>query len=206
MKRALFRDAPAVTARYKDVLDERGQGYLRQIVQNGQHMKRLMDDLLTYPRVTSERRPLLPTNVGAVFNAVLTRLRPELDALGATVSCSDLPMVLADAQQLDQLFQNLISNGLKYRREGVPPRLRVTSERESGMWRLMVSDNGIGIEPQYFERIFGMFQSLHGRDAFEGTGVGLAVCQKIVERHAGRLWVTSEPRMGSTFHFTLLDA
>lgn len=201
--RAVTSFAEVVTERYADVLDERGRTYLGLIMQNGEHMKRLLDDLLTYSRVANERRPLVPTDADAVLDRVLDRLGPQLEALGATVTRAALPMVLADAQQLDGLFQNLLSNALKYHRDGVPPVVEVTAERDGGMWRVTVTDNGIGMEPQYFERIFGMFQRLHGREMYEGTGIGLAVCKKIAERHGGRLWVESRVGEGSTFFFTL---
>ena len=112
-------------------------------------------------------------------------------------------MVLADAPQLDQLLQNLISNGLKYHQEGVLPKVQVSAERDGEFWRFAVSDNGIGIEPQYFARIFEIFQRLHGRESYEGTGIGLAVCKKIVERHGGTITARSTPGEGSTFLVTL---
>ncbi|MFB9994937.1 GAF domain-containing protein [Deinococcus oregonensis] len=197
--RAVTSFAGVIHKRYGTSLDERGQLYLRQIMESGEHMKQLVDDLLAFSRVHSEQRPFLPTDSEAVFDAVAHRLQAE----GATLTRSALPVVQADAQQLDQLLQNLISNGLKYRREGVLPEVHVSAERDGTWWRFAVSDNGIGIEPQYFERIFVIFQRLHGRESYEGTGIGLAVCKKIVERHGGRLWLESTLGQGSTFHFTL---
>ncbi|AFZ66615.1 sensor histidine kinase [Deinococcus peraridilitoris] len=204
--RAVTSFADVLARRYGAQVDERGQMYLRQIAENGEHMKRLLDDLLTYSRVTSEQRPFVQVNANLIFDAVVSRLAPETEALGAQVTREDLPTVLADAQQLDQLLQNLVSNALKYRREGVAPVVRLTARRDGMAWRFALRDNGIGIEHQYFERIFQMFQRLHGRGQFEGTGVGLAVCQKIVARHDGRLWVESSPGKGSTFLFTLPGA
>lgn len=201
--RAVTSFAGLVSRKYAAQLDERGQAYLRPIVENGEHMKRLVDDLLAFSRLHTQQRPPEATASSAVLQAVLERLRPDLEALGAHVTVGPLPTVLADAPQLDQLFQNLLSNALKYRREGVPPQVSITAEREGSGWRFAVSDNGIGIEPQYFDRIFVIFQRLHGREQYEGTGIGLAVCKKIVERHGGRLWVESAPGQGSTFFFTL---
>ncbi|MBB5233876.1 GAF domain-containing protein [Deinococcus budaensis] len=205
--RAVTSFAGIIEHRYGQHLDERGRLYLRQIVDSGEHMKRLVDDLLAFSRVHTQQRDLLPVDSAAVFDAVARRLHDAAEALGAQITRGELPRVQADAQQLDQLLQNLISNGLKYHREGVRPQVRVTAERDGdGLWRFQVTDNGIGIEPQYFERIFVIFQRLHGREAFEGTGIGLAVCKKIVERHGGRLWLESTPGQGSSFFFTLPGA
>ena len=200
--RAVTSFAGVIDKRYGEQLDERGRLYLRQIVESGEHMKRLVDDLLAFSRVHTQARDLLPVDAEAVFDAVARRLVPDSPE-GARITRDALPVVLADAQQLDQLLQNLISNGLKYHREEVPPQVHVRAERVGELWRFAVSDNGIGIEPQYFERIFVIFQRLHGREAFEGTGIGLAVCKKIVERHGGHLWLESALGQGSTFFFTL---
>nr|WP_246363305.1 ATP-binding protein [Deinococcus budaensis] len=204
--RAVTSFAGILLRKYGDVLDERGQLYLRQVVDSGEHMKQLVDDLLAFSRVHTQRGELRPVDSAAVFDTVASRLGLSAPP-GADLSRGELPMVLADAPQLDQLLQNLIANGLKYHREGVRPQVRVTAERDGdGLWRFQVTDNGIGIEPQYFERIFVIFQRLHGREAFEGTGIGLAVCKKIVERHGGRLWLESTPGQGSSFFFTLPGA
>ncbi|MEF2277439.1 GAF domain-containing protein [Deinococcus sp. YIM 134068] len=201
--RAVTSFAGVIERKYGDLLDDRGRLYLRQIVDNGGYMKRLVDDLLTFSRVHTGRGDLLPTDAGDVFDAVARRFQAGGDAAGANLTRDELPLVLADAGQLDQLLHNLISNGLKYHREGVPPHVHVTAQHEGEFWRFAVSDNGLGIEAQYFERIFVIFQRLHGREEFEGTGIGLAVCKKIVERHGGRMWLESTPGEGSTFFFTL---
>ncbi|MEF2277493.1 ATP-binding protein [Deinococcus sp. YIM 134068] len=201
--RAVTSFAELTLRRYEERLDERGQVYLRQIVENGQHMKRLVDDLLGFSRLNTRPRQNDETDAEAVFDAVARRLTEEVGALGGQLRRGPLPRVLADAGRLDQLLQNLISNALKYRREEVPPQVHVTAQREGEFWRFAVSDNGLGIETQYFERIFVIFQRLHGREEFEGTGIGLAVCKKIVEGHGGRLWLESTPGEGSTFFFTL---
>ncbi|ADV67869.1 PAS domain S-box protein [Deinococcus maricopensis] len=201
--RAVTSFADIIARRYAHVLDERGLTYLRQITEGGQHMKRLVDDLLTFSRVHTLQRPPERVHSASIFSAVLARLSGDLEASGAQVTAGPLPDVLADASQLDQVLQNLILNGVKYRREDVAPRLHVSAQPDGPMWHFLVQDNGIGIEEAYFERIFEIFQRLHTRDQYEGTGIGLAVCKKIIERHGGRLWVTSTPGEGSTFHFTL---
>ncbi|BDP42632.1 hypothetical protein DAETH_26010 [Deinococcus aetherius] len=201
--RAVTSFAGVIERKYGEHLDERGRLYLRQITNSGEHMKRLVDDLLAFSRVHTQQREPVLVDAAAVFDEVARRLSAEGGHADAALTRGELPVVLADRQQLDQLLQNLISNGLKYRREGVAPRVHVSAERDGNFWRFSVQDNGIGIEPQYFERIFVIFQRLHGREAFEGTGIGLAVCKKIVERHGGRLWLESTPGHGSTFFFTL---
>jgi len=201
--RAVTSFSDLLRRRYAGVLDERGQLYLHQIMESGQHMKQLVDDLLSFSRVRTQQQELAPVDAGEVLARVIGRLEADIRDAGGEVQAEELPCVLADAQQLDGLFQNLISNGLKYRREGVSARVHVSAQREGEMWRFAVGDNGIGIEPQYFERIFVIFQRLHVRERYEGTGIGLAVCKKIVERHGGKLWLESSPGEGSTFFFTL---
>jgi PAS domain S-box-containing protein len=201
--RAVTSFAGVIDRRYGPLLDDRGRLYLRQIVEGGEHMKRLVDDLLTFSRVHTQQRAFSVTDSAAVFDRVARRLQAEVQATGTHLSRAELPQVLGDEQQLDQLLQNLVSNGLKYRREGVAPRLHVSAVREGQRWRFAVSDNGIGIEPQYFERVFVIFQRLHGQEEYEGTGIGLAVCKKIVERHGGQMGLESTPGQGSTFSFTL---
>jgi light-regulated signal transduction histidine kinase (bacteriophytochrome) len=165
-------------------------------------MQTLISDLLTYSRVGTRGKELVPTDCGAVFEAARTNLQMAIEESGAEVTSEELPIVIGDATQLIQLFQNLMSNALKFRSERVP-KVHVGAERRGGEWLLSVSDNGIGIEEQYSERIFVIFQRLHAKTEYTGTGIGLAVCKKIVERHGGMIWVESEPGEGSTFYFTL---
>jgi light-regulated signal transduction histidine kinase (bacteriophytochrome) len=132
----------------------------------------------------------------------VSNLRAAIEEAGAAVTWDALPTVLADDTQLTQLFQNLIGNALKFRSASVP-RVHVFASSQDAAWHFMVRDNGIGIEPQYFERIFMVFQRLHNKAEYPGTGIGLAICKKVVERHGGRIWVESQPGEGSAFHFTL---
>ncbi len=189
--------------RYSGRLDADANEYIGYIVDAGKRMQSLITDLLNYSRVSSQAHAPLPVRPEEVLSQALLSLDGILEETGATVTYDPLPMVEADAQQLAQVFQNLISNAVKYRREDEPPTIHVSGERRNGYVQFSVRDNGIGIEPQYFERIFVIFQRLHGREKYSGTGIGLAVVKRIVERHGGRIWVESEPGKGSTFHFTL---
>jgi two-component system, chemotaxis family, response regulator Rcp1 len=139
-----------------------------------------------------------------VLNDVLAILEVSIRESGAVVTAAPLPTVMADPAQLLQVFQNLIGNAIKYRGER-PPEVFIDVEHRAGEWQFTMRDNGIGIDPQYFERIFGIFQRLHTRREYPGTGIGLALCKKIIERHGGRIWVASKPEEGSTFFFTIPD-
>jgi light-regulated signal transduction histidine kinase (bacteriophytochrome) len=166
-------------------------------------MQRLIQDLLAYSRVGTKGKELLETSSEDALQQALTNLRGAIEESSAVVTHDPLPIVLADEMQLTQLFQNLVGNAIKYQKPGVP-RVHISAARNGGkQWDFAVKDNGLGIDPQYFERIFGMFQRLHKRDEFAGTGIGLAICKKIVERHGGGISVESQPGRGSTFRFAL---
>ncbi|MFC4638528.1 PAS domain S-box protein [Deinococcus hohokamensis] len=192
--------------RYGDLYDERGRSYLRLIVQGAARMKTLLDDLLVFSRLGAERITLEPVQTARAVEGALERLHGALEESGGQVICGPLPVVQGSELQLTQLFQNLIGNALKFRHPGTVPEVQIQAVRAGDFWQVTVADNGIGIEPAYFERIFVMFQRLHGRDQYEGTGLGLAICLKVIERHGGRLWVESTPGQGSAFHFTLRAA
>lgn len=204
--RAITSFAGLLQARYGERLDERGHTYLRQIVRGGERMKRLVDDLLSFSRVNTHQRPPQPLSSAAVLDDALTLLRPELEEVGGLVTSGPLPTVLADEGQFSRVLVHLLGNALKYRRAGVPPRIHVSAQREGELWRFAVSDNGEGIEERYFDQVFVPFQRLHTQDHVEGSGLGLAVGRKVIERHGGRLWLESVPGEGSTFYFTLPDA
>jgi two-component system, chemotaxis family, sensor kinase Cph1 len=166
-------------------------------------MQTLINDLLAYSRVSSQGGAFAPADCGRILAMVLESLRATTDAAGAQVTSDPLPTVIGDATQLGQVFQNLIANAIKFHAEGRPPRVHVSAAEGPGEWTFAVADNGIGIAPEYFERIFIIFQRLHTIEEYGGTGIGLAVCKKIVERHGGRIWVESVLGGGSTFRFTV---
>ena len=188
--------------RYKGKLDADADEFIGFAMEGVTRMRSLINDLLTYSRVGKEEKPSAPTDSRAALDRALANLRVTIAERGAVVVAGQLPMVMGNPPQLTQVFQNLIGNGLKFCKEG-QPEVRVSAERQGGEWVFSVSDNGIGIDQQYADRIFLIFQRLHKRDEYEGTGIGLAICKKIVERHGGRIWVESEPGKGATFRFTL---
>ncbi|PYE56326.1 ATP-binding protein [Deinococcus yavapaiensis] len=201
--RAATSFAGLLEREYGERLDARGQTFLNHIVEGGQHMKRLVDDLLAFSRLGTTMRPPKPVAASAAVELARRRLRAEFEVSGALLTFGDLPTVLADEDQLALLFEHLLSNAVKFHRRHVPPRVSITVERDGDCWCFHVADNGLGIEPRYFEKIFQIFQRLHPASRYEGTGVGLAIAKKIVERHGGRITVESRPGEGSTFSFTL---
>ena len=189
--------------RYKDKLDADADEFIDYAVDGAKRMQTLINDLLVYSRVGTRGKELEPTDMGTVFGAACANLRVAIEESGATITSNVLPTVMGDNNQLVQLFQNLIGNAVKFRDKERAPEIYVEAERRGGEWLFWVRDNGIGMDPQYAERIFVIFQRLHGKTEYSGTGIGLAICKKIVERHGGRIWVESEPGVGSTFCFTL---
>jgi len=188
--------------RYQDQLPAEAQEFMHFTVDGAARMKQLIEDLLAYSRVGTKGKELVPVSLEAPLKRALTNLRTAIEESGATVSAEALPTVDADEVQLAQVFQNLIGNALKFRGKAAP-RIHVGAAEQAGEWQISIADNGIGIEPQYFERIFMLFQRLHAMGEYPGTGIGLAICKKVAERHGGRIWVSSTPGAGSTFHFTL---
>jgi len=188
--------------RYRGRLDEDADEFIGYAVDGARRMQTLITDLLAYSQVGRRDKPLVPTEARRAFEAAKANLRATIEESGASITSDELPTVIGDETQLVQLFQNLIGNAIKFRGED-PPRVHVEAERRDGSWLFSVRDNGIGIDEQYAERIFVIFQRLHDRTESSGTGIGLAVCKKIVERHGGKLWVESKPGEGSTFCFTL---
>ena len=186
-----------------DRLTEQGVTYLQRANASAERMQRLIEDLLRYSRVATQGRPFAPVDLGKVTRDVLDDLDEEVRRAGAVVTVGPLPVIRADPMQMRQLMQNLLSNALKFRREGVTPEVDVSASTEEGWVNLRVRDNGIGFEPQYARRIFRVFERLHGRGGYPGTGIGLALCRKIAERHGGTVSADSTFGEGSTFTVTL---
>jgi light-regulated signal transduction histidine kinase (bacteriophytochrome) len=188
--------------RYKSKLDSDADEFIGYAVDGANRMQRLINDLLAYSRVTAQGKVLEWVDCNGLLEEMLSNLRIALEESRAVVTHDPLPTVMADGRQLGQLFQNLIGNAIKFRGEE-PPIVHVSAERRMDEWLFSVRDNGLGVDPQYAERIFVIFQRLHNREEYPGTGIGLAICKKIVERHGGRIWVESQVDQGATFHFTL---
>ncbi|MBP0618148.1 sensor histidine kinase [Jiella mangrovi] len=187
--------------RYKGQLDERADKYIAYAVDGAKRMKLLINDLLSFSRIGTKAAPLVPVETRAIVDAVVLDLDQTLRETNATVKVGELPAVEGDRSQLSQLFQNLIGNAVKFRSDA-PPLVEIRAEQNDEDWLFSVADNGIGIDPQYGERIFQMFQRLHERERYAGSGIGLAVAKKIVERHGGRIWFDSQPGAGTTFYIS----
>ena len=192
-----------VTVIESDRLSERGRDYLERANAAAERMQKLIEDLLKFSRVATHGRPFTAVDLGSITRDVLEDLESQVERSGAAVHVGALPTISADALQMRQLMQNLISNAIKFRREGVNPDVSIDSTVVDGTMQLTVHDNGIGFEPQYARRIFRVFERLHGRGEYPGTGIGLALCRRIVERHGGTVLAESKPGAGATFTVTL---
>jgi hypothetical protein len=190
--------------RYRSRLDSDAKDFIDFAVDGGTRMASLIDGLLAYSRVGTHGATLQPTACESVLDGAIANLDAAIRDSAAELTHDRLPTVVADATQLQQVFQNLIANAIKFRNKR-PPKVHVSAKRGKREWLISVTDNGIGIDPQYSDRIFVVFQRLQGRHEYAGTGIGLAICKKIIERHGGRIWFDSTPGNGSTFHFTLPD-
>ncbi|QLG50402.1 PAS domain-containing protein [Natrinema halophilum] len=191
--------------RYADEFDDDGREFIEFAVDAAERMKEMIDGLLEYSRVATRGSPLEPVDLEQVVDEVLEDLQFRIDDSNATITVESLPRVEGDRSQLRQIFQNLLDNAIEYSGDE-PPRIHVTADRDGEHWQLSVRDEGVGIEPENQDRIFEIFQRLHTRDEHPGTGIGLALCEQIVERHGGEMWVESEPGDGATFAFTLQAA
>ncbi|HEX4144340.1 MAG TPA: PAS domain S-box protein [Pirellulales bacterium] len=200
--RAIAGYCQLLQRRYTGRLDSDADEFIAFAVDGATRMQRLIEDLLCYSRVGTRGKVFEPTDCSAVFEQALVNLKTAIAESGAEITRTELPTVPADRSQLEQLFQNLLSNAIKFRHTD-PPRVHVAAQADGDHWVFSVADNGIGIEARFADRIFAIFQRLHTRREYPGTGIGLAICKKIVERHGGRIWMRSSPGQGTTFYFTL---
>ena len=202
--RAVAGYAKLLLDNYGDSLEEKGKGYAERTVDGAKRMQRLIADLLEYSRVSRQGQSFKPTHLAESVQDAIVLLGAAIQESGAIVEVSELPSVMADSSQMVRLLQNVVGNAIKYRGEA-SPKIEISAERsdEAGFWTIRVKDNGIGIAPEHVERVFVIFHRLHNRDEYTGTGIGLAVCRRIVERHGGRMHVEPNAVAGSTFVFTL---
>ncbi|HWQ70507.1 MAG TPA: ATP-binding protein [Patescibacteria group bacterium] len=188
--------------RYKDKLDADAHEFIAYAVEGANRMQRLINDLLSYSRIHTRGKPFEEVDCEEILGQARANLQLAIEKSGTMVTNDPLPVVMGDTSQLMRLLQNLIDNAIKFAWQEAP-RVHISAEKKDTEWLFSVRDNGIGIDPQYYERIFVIFQRLHGREEYPGTGIGLAICRRIVERHGGRIWVESAPGKGSIFSFTL---
>jgi hypothetical protein len=188
--------------RYQGKLDTDANEFIKYAVDGADRMAHLIHDLLEYSRIRGTEKKVGSVDCEVIWERTILNLKPAIEETGALLTHDPLPTVMGDATQLGQVFQNLLGNALKFRSRAVP-RVHVMAERRGTEWIFSVRDNGIGIDGQYAERIFNVFQRLHPQAEYPGTGVGLAICKRIVEGHGGRIWVASVPGAGATFCFTL---
>lgn len=201
--RAISGYTQLLDSEYADQFDAAAAEYMSFILSGTQRMQNLIQDLLTYSRAGRDSRTFSLIDCREAVEAAMGNLQPMIQQSEATITIGSLPNLIADGSQIVQLFQNLLSNAIKFRR-AVPLQIQIqATETGQQRWLFSISDNGIGIDPKYFDRIFKIFKRLHTQREFPGTGVGLALCQKIVEQHDGKIWLNSEPGVGTTFYFTL---
>jgi len=194
--------AQLLKERYKNKIDANGIKFIDKMIKGSVRMQCLIDDLLEYSRVSRKIKDFEHTDCNQILREACANLQLSIRKNQAEIQCCNLPLIMADSYQIMQLFQNLIGNALKYRSEENPV-IKISVECQESYWLFSVKDNGIGINSQYYERIFQIFQRLHTQEEYVGTGIGLAICQKIIERHSGRIWVESQVGIGSTFYFTI---
>ncbi len=190
--------------RYREEFDEEATEFIDYAVNGAERMREMIQDLLAYSRVESDAGPHEKVDLEEIVDLTLADLARRIEENDARIDVGDLPTVRADPNQLEMVFQNLVANAIKYRDDD-PPEIEIDAERTDDAWQLRVADNGIGIDPAYSDQIFEIFERLHGQEEYPGTGIGLALCQKIVRAHGGDIWVESEAGSGSTFYFTLPD-
>jgi light-regulated signal transduction histidine kinase (bacteriophytochrome) len=200
--RTITSFAQLLAKRYEGKLDADADEFIRFIISGAERMDSLITALLTYSRVINlQPVPFVPVEIQSTLDWAMMNLQTLIEENKATIKNDELPSVMGDRLQLVQLWQNLLGNAIQFRSEE-PPQIHISAQRRDGDWLVGLTDNGIGIDPRHAQRIFGVFKRLHGRD-IPGAGIGLAICQRIVEKHEGRIWVESKPGEGSTFYFTI---
>ncbi|MFG0330339.1 MAG: PAS domain S-box protein [Phycisphaerales bacterium] len=197
--------AQLLVRRHGDELEGEAKEFLEYIIDGADRMKQLIEDLLAFSRVNTRARPYAPVDLNDLADRVREDLEHLIHETGAQVRRRELPTVVGDETQLGLVLQNLFSNAMKFRRDEHRPIVETSATKTTDGWEIRVTDNGVGISPRHHERVFDIFERLHGREV-AGTGIGLAICKRIVERHGGRIWVESEGSEGATFHFTIPDA
>lgn len=200
--RAIYSYASLLEKKYKGKLDKNADDYINFIVGGAKRMESLINDLLEYTRIGSKRKLLTKTDCNKLLETVLRNLKVVISENNAKVACDSLPEIFTDENQISILFQNLIVNAIKFTKHG-NPEINISCKEKDNGWLFAIKDNGIGIPKEQRERIFQIFQRLHTKEEYEGTGIGLAICKKIVDLHGGKIWVESEEGKGSTFYFTL---
>ena len=193
-----------LSQRYSDKLDQDARDFIRFAVDGAVRMQILINDLLDYSRVESKGKKFTPVDIHHVLGQVVVSLKLTIQEKNALITNEEMPLVMADGRQMVQLFQNLIGNALKFCESS--PRIHISVREKNEHYEFSVRDNGIGIEPEYYSRIFQIFQRLHSKDEYGGTGIGLAICKRIIDRHGGKIWVKSNPGQGSEFFFTILKS
>ena len=188
--------------RYKDKLDTDAKEFIHFAVDGALRMQKLINDLLSYSLVSTRQKPVKPTDCNSVLGQVIANLSLTLEQNNDIITNDDLPTVMADESQMQELFKNLVGNAIKFRSEHAP-RVHISAKQNGNKWLFSVQDNGLGIDPQYKDKIFLIFQRLHSKEEYPGTGIGLAICKRIVEHHGGKIWFDSDVGKGSTFYFTL---
>jgi light-regulated signal transduction histidine kinase (bacteriophytochrome) len=204
--RSINSFASLLARRYEGELDEEADRMIGFITAGTDRMQRMIEDLLAFARAGRVEAQVTSFSLATVVDQVRDDLAAEIAERGAQLDIGPLPQLVGDEPRIRQVMQNLIANGIKFCPADRPPQIAVSASRLSGGWRIDVRDNGIGVDPRFASRVFGMFQRLHSDDDFPGTGIGLAICQRIVERHGGRIWVDGYEGEGSTFSFTIPDA
>ena len=196
--------AKLLARRYKGKLDAKADEFISYIFEGVQRLQMLIKDLLEYSQIETKAKNIKPTDCSFIVEEAMSNLKTAIDESDAVVTYNKLPTIMSDPQQMVSLFQNLIDNAIKFRSNNAPI-VRISAERKGNEWLFSICDNGIGIDPKNFEKIFAMFQRLHGTTDYPGTGIGLSICKKIVERHGGRIWLESETAKGASFYFTIPD-